>query len=209
MRDERHGSERHEGERMAHLVTASGAFHARVLAARLGAAGILTELKGAVDPTYPVPGEVDVYVRCDEVQAAREILLEDAVEAALAEQLGPELTGELGPGQFGTGQFGTGQFGTGQFGTGQFGTGQAEPEDGDSGLGADGFTVFANPVPAPSRRRPGPAGDDRLGWAPPSGRYLGAEEEPAGPSRRARLLRIAMVVTMVAVLFWLSASRVI
>lgn len=184
---------------MAHLVTASGAFHARVLAARLGAAGILTELKGAVDPTYPVPGEVDVYVRCDEVQAAREILLEDAVEAALAEQLGPELTGELGPGQFGTGQFGTGQFGPSQ----------AEPEDGESGLGADGFTVFANPVPAPSRRRPGPAGDDRLGWAPPSGRYLGAEEEPAGRARRARLLRIAMVVTMVAVLFWLSASRVI
>ncbi len=69
---------------MVHLTTVNGAFHAQVVAARLGADGILTQLRGAVGTTYPFVGEVQVYVSEEEAEAAREILLADQVEAALA-----------------------------------------------------------------------------------------------------------------------------
>jgi hypothetical protein len=68
--------------RMVQLITAAGSFHARVLAARLGADGILTELRGAVDGAYPVPGVVDVLVSEADLGIARELLLADQVEAA-------------------------------------------------------------------------------------------------------------------------------
>ena len=60
---------------MVHLTTASGAFEARVLAARLGADGIVVELRGgAMDNVYPLPGEVDVYVSVDDFELARDLL---------------------------------------------------------------------------------------------------------------------------------------
>ena len=60
---------------MLHLTTVDSAFEARVLAARLGADGILTELRGnALDSVYPFPGEVDVYVPADDFEVAKELL---------------------------------------------------------------------------------------------------------------------------------------
>jgi hypothetical protein len=57
------------------------AFHARVIAARLGADGIVTQLKGNVDGPYPV-GDVSVWVNENDADFARELLLADEVEAA-------------------------------------------------------------------------------------------------------------------------------
>lgn len=68
---------------MVRLLTTTSAFHARVVAARLGAEGILTELRGGDAGPYPV-GAVDVYVEAADLDAARELLLADEVEAALA-----------------------------------------------------------------------------------------------------------------------------
>lgn len=72
---------------MVHVVTASGAFHARVIAARLGAAGILCEVRGGLDGPYPLGGCVDVLVPDDEAAEARALLAADAAEAALARQV--------------------------------------------------------------------------------------------------------------------------
>jgi len=66
---------------MVHLRTVPSAFHARVLAARLGADGIVTELRGALDGPYPV-GVVKVLVPDTDLEVARELLLADEVEAA-------------------------------------------------------------------------------------------------------------------------------
>lgn len=68
---------------MAHLITVGGVFHARVLAARLGAEGMLTDLRGALGATYPLGGAVHVFVDADQVDAARQVLLADQVDAAL------------------------------------------------------------------------------------------------------------------------------
>jgi hypothetical protein len=65
---------------MVHLVTVPGAFQARVIAARLGSDGVLAQLRGAVDGPYPV-GSVGVYVREDDLELARQLLLADDVEA--------------------------------------------------------------------------------------------------------------------------------
>ncbi|HEX7165505.1 MAG TPA: hypothetical protein VF230_00860 [Acidimicrobiales bacterium] len=70
--------------RMVPLVTVGNGFHARVLAARLGAAGVVTQLRGAVDGPYPI-GDVRVDVPEDEVDLARQLLLADEVEAAFDE----------------------------------------------------------------------------------------------------------------------------
>jgi hypothetical protein len=75
---------------MVHLMTAGGAFHGRLVAARLGAEGILTELRGALDGPYPAIGTVEVYVDASNLEAARQILLADAVDAAFDES-GAEL----------------------------------------------------------------------------------------------------------------------
>ena len=68
--------------RMVCVARVSNTFHARVIAARLGSEGILTELRGAVDGPYPM-GEVQVLVDEVELDAARELLLADEVEDAL------------------------------------------------------------------------------------------------------------------------------
>jgi hypothetical protein len=66
---------------MVHLRTVHSAFHARVIAARLGADGIVTQLRGAVGGPYPV-GDVSVWVPEDDAECASELLLADEVEAA-------------------------------------------------------------------------------------------------------------------------------
>lgn len=66
---------------MVHVRTVTGSFHARVIAARLGAEGIPTELRGNVSSIYPF-GQVSVWVTSDDAEAAAELLLADEVEAA-------------------------------------------------------------------------------------------------------------------------------
>ena len=72
---------------MVHVATASGPFHARVIAARLGAAGILCEVRGGLDGPYPLAGPVDVLAPDGEAEEARALLAADAAEAALARQV--------------------------------------------------------------------------------------------------------------------------
>jgi hypothetical protein len=67
--------------RMVHLRTVHSTFHARVIAARLGADGIVTQLRGSVDGPYPI-GDVSVWVTEDDADSARELLLADEVESA-------------------------------------------------------------------------------------------------------------------------------
>lgn len=69
---------------MVHLRTVPDVFHARVIAARLGADGILTELRGAVDGPYPL-GSVSVWVTPADQEIATELLLADELEAAFEE----------------------------------------------------------------------------------------------------------------------------
>ena len=60
---------------MVRLTSTASAFEARVLAARLGADGVLVELRGAaLDNVYPMAGEVDVYVAVDDFELARDLL---------------------------------------------------------------------------------------------------------------------------------------
>jgi hypothetical protein len=70
--------------RMVRLATVGSSFHARVIAARLGSEGIVTDLRGNVDGFYPV-GDVHVYVDQEDLAEAREILLVDDVESAFDE----------------------------------------------------------------------------------------------------------------------------
>ena len=70
---------------MVHLVSVHDAFHARVISARLGSDGILTQLRGAVDGPYPTMGEVRIYVRDGDLEVARQLLLADEVESAFEE----------------------------------------------------------------------------------------------------------------------------
>ena len=59
---------------MVPLATTRSAFEAQVLAARLGAEGILWQLRGGTaDSVYPV-GSVDVLVAEDDLDEARELL---------------------------------------------------------------------------------------------------------------------------------------
>jgi hypothetical protein len=67
---------------MVRLATVSSSFHARVIAARVGAEGILTELRGNVDGLYPMAGDVHVFVPEDDLPIAQELLLADEVESA-------------------------------------------------------------------------------------------------------------------------------
>jgi hypothetical protein len=67
---------------MVRLRTVPNAFHARVIAARLGADGILTQLRGSVDGPYPI-GDVSVWVAEEDVETASELLMADEVESAL------------------------------------------------------------------------------------------------------------------------------
>jgi hypothetical protein len=58
---------------MRHLVTLGGGFEAKLLAARLGAEGVLCELRGSVDGPYPL-GPVHVYVEEAGLETARVVL---------------------------------------------------------------------------------------------------------------------------------------
>jgi hypothetical protein len=75
---------------MVRLATVRTTFHARVIAARLGAEGIVTDLRGNVDGIYPV-GDVHVFVAEEDLPAAQELLLADEVESAFDD---PEVDGE-------------------------------------------------------------------------------------------------------------------
>jgi hypothetical protein len=66
---------------MVHLTMAGSMFEARVVMARLGADGILTQVRGGRDGPYPLPGPVEVLVIADQADEARELLLADKVEA--------------------------------------------------------------------------------------------------------------------------------
>ena len=70
---------------MVRLLTLRNTFHARVVAARLGSEGILTELRSNVDGPYPM-GDVHVYVTEDDLDDARELLMADEVESAFDEE---------------------------------------------------------------------------------------------------------------------------
>src|SRR5215213_1136540 len=70
--------------RMVRLATVGTSFHARVIAARLGSEGILTDLRGNVDGFYPV-GVVHVFVDQEDLEDAQEILMVDDVESAFDE----------------------------------------------------------------------------------------------------------------------------
>ena len=69
---------------MVRLATVRSTFHARVIAARLGAEGIMVQLRGNVDSVYPM-GDTHVFVDADSLEAAREVLLVDEVESAFDE----------------------------------------------------------------------------------------------------------------------------
>ena len=80
---------------MVPLTTAANPFAARVLAAHLGAEGIVWELRGNVDGPYPV-GPVEVLVAADDLAVAREVVSEQL------EHLAPEgdvLASEVGGGR--------------------------------------------------------------------------------------------------------------
>src|SRR3954462_3828311 len=53
---------------MVPVLRAEGTFHARVVAARLGSEGIVTQLRGNVDGPYPM-GSVEVLVTPDDLAA--------------------------------------------------------------------------------------------------------------------------------------------
>jgi hypothetical protein len=74
---------------MVHLTMVGTMFEARVVMARLGAEGILTQLRGGGEGPYPLPGPVEVLVVVDQADEARELLLADQVEA-LFEEIGEE-----------------------------------------------------------------------------------------------------------------------
>jgi hypothetical protein len=59
--------------RMVRLLTTLDQFEARVLVARLGAEGILWELRGGHDGPYPM-GPVHVYVAADDLPQAQELV---------------------------------------------------------------------------------------------------------------------------------------
>ena len=69
---------------MVRLATVRSTFHARVIAARVGAEGIMTELRGNVDGIYPM-GDVHVFVAEEDLPSAQELLMADEVESAFDE----------------------------------------------------------------------------------------------------------------------------
>jgi hypothetical protein len=66
---------------MVRLATVPSTFHARVIAARLGAEGIVTDLRGNVDGIYPM-GDVHVFVAEEDLPSSKELLMADEVESA-------------------------------------------------------------------------------------------------------------------------------
>ena len=82
---------------MVHLVSVHDEFHARVVAARLGSDGILTELRPPSGGPYRLRGEVRVYVGEDDLHLARQLLLADQAEAS-PDEPGDEAGDEAGEG---------------------------------------------------------------------------------------------------------------
>jgi len=78
---------------MVRLATVRTTFHARVIAARLGAEGMVTDLRGNVDGIYPM-GDVHVYVGEEDLPEAQELLLADEVESAFDD--GADVNGDIG-----------------------------------------------------------------------------------------------------------------
>ena len=70
---------------MVRLATVAHPFHARVIAARVGAEGIVTELRGSIDGPYPM-GDVHIYVPEIDLPIAQELLLADEVESAFDDE---------------------------------------------------------------------------------------------------------------------------
>jgi hypothetical protein len=73
---------------MVRLTTAANAMEARVLAARLGAEGIVWQFQGSVDGPLAV-GPVEVLVDADEYDTARQLLLVDEVESSFTDEPRP------------------------------------------------------------------------------------------------------------------------
>ncbi len=67
---------------MVRVITAANPMEARIIAARLGAEGIVWEFQGSVDGPLAI-GPVDVLVDEDGLESARELLHVDEIEAAL------------------------------------------------------------------------------------------------------------------------------
>jgi hypothetical protein len=76
--------------RMVSVTTAANAAQARILAARLGAAGIVWDLRGGVDGPYPV-GPVEVLVEEQGLEEARELLGVEEYDGELDERAPREL----------------------------------------------------------------------------------------------------------------------
>jgi hypothetical protein len=70
-----------EDLQMVRLVTAGSSFEAQVIAARLGADGIVWQLRSHHGGPYPL-GSVEVLVSEDDYDIARQLLLADDVESA-------------------------------------------------------------------------------------------------------------------------------
>jgi len=83
---------------MVHLLCVQQEFHARVIAARLGSDGILTEMRPPLGGPYPLPGEVHLYVGEDDVQLARALLSADEYQARMSPDAGADDHGVAGSG---------------------------------------------------------------------------------------------------------------
>jgi hypothetical protein len=69
---------------MVRLVTAANPMEARIIAARLGAEGIVWQFRGSVDGPLAV-GPVEVLVDAEGYESARELLLTDDVESSFVD----------------------------------------------------------------------------------------------------------------------------
>ncbi len=66
---------------MVRLLTAATPMEARIIAARLGAEGIVWDFRGSVDGLFPL-GPVEILVDEDGLDAARDLMLADDVESS-------------------------------------------------------------------------------------------------------------------------------
>ena len=118
---------------MVHLRTVPDSWHAKVLAARLGCEGIVTQLRGSVSGPYPF-GSVAVLVEAEQAELAADLLLADEVEAAFpwpAPEAKLRVTGA--------------------------GVGEPGPDDlfgADDIFGADGSAAYSDNEDFPARHRP-------------------------------------------------------
>ena len=71
--------------RVVPLIRVPDAFHARVLVARLGSEGIVTQVRGGIDNPYPM-GDVEVLVAEQDLDLARQLLLADGFESAFDDE---------------------------------------------------------------------------------------------------------------------------